>query len=376
MCTNFLLSVPNLPAVAGQPALQHISARCMELTGTLATRLYRVPALQQFPVFKNHSQPWVGSYGFVGLCDPETIPEFTMFMDGINQTGLSCAALWLPGSVFADKAGPGEQPVTFHDFTAWVMSQFDSVPALVLALSKVRIVGPKPGTPTYLPVHFIATDSQGLTAVIECVDGQTVVYGPDYRDGATNDAVLTNAPTYDWQRTNLENYAHLDVIGTGTSRKAGGVPVGAGLIGLPGDITSVSRYVKAWTLRQGFAKLPKDGSGWLPTAKLDGVTGSTQTIVNVALQLVTTIQATPYGTALVHKEGKLDPQLGDWTMWQVARDHTNIAFYFNTAFNATVNGVQLSGLDFGGGSAAPKNWPSVPVMPAQGPWFQDVSASL
>lgn len=375
MCTNFLLSVPNVPSV-GQASLQHVSARCMELTGTLATHLYRVPAQQQFPVFKNKSQPWSGKFGFVGLADPETIPEFTTFMDGINQSGLSCAALWLPGSEFAEKAGDGEQAVAFQDFTAWVMSQYDSVPALVAALAKVRIVGPQPGAPTYLPVHFIATDSQGLTAVIECIGGATIVYGPDYRNGATNDAVLTNAPTYDWQRTNIENYAHMSVVGTGTSRKAGGVPVGAGLVGLPGDITSVSRFVRAWTLRQGFAKLPKDGSGWLPTAKADGATDSTQTVVNVALQLVTMIQSTPYGTALVHKEPHPDPQVGDWTMWQVARDHTNVAFYFNTAFNTTVYRALLSELDFGGGSVAAKDWPSVPVMPAQGPWYVDVGSSL
>lgn len=376
MCTNFLLSVPNVPTASGQPSLQRISARCMELTGTLATRLYRVPAQQTFPVFKNHSQPWTGTFGFVGLSDPQTMPEFTAFMDGINQSGLSCAALWLPGTQYADQAGAGEQAVAYQDFVAWVMSQYDSVPALVADLAKVRILGPKVGAPTYLPLHFIATDSQGLSAVIECIDGATVVYGPDYRDGATNDGVLTNAPTYDWHRTNIENYAHLAVVGSGTSRKAEGVPVGSGLIGLPGDITSISRYVKAWVLRQGFAELPRDGDGWLPTAKLDGATDSTQTIVNAALQLVTTIQATPYGTALVHKKPDLRPQVGDWTMWQVARDHTNAAYYFSTAFNATVRRVELGQLDFGGGSVAAKDWPSVPVMPADGPWYVDVSANL
>ncbi|MEI2429431.1 linear amide C-N hydrolase [Lysobacter yananisis] len=376
MCTNFLLSVPNVPS--GSPgALQHITARCMELTGTLATRLYRVPAQQKFPIFRDHSQPWTGQYGFVALADPETMPEFTTFIDGINQAGLSCAALWLPGTQYATQADSGEQPVAFHDFVAWVMSQFDSVPTLVSALANVRIVGPQPDAPTYLPVHFIATDSQGLSAVIECIGGQTIVYGPDYRNGATNDAVLTNAPTYDWHRSNLEIYEKLSVVGSGTSRKAdSGPPVGAGTVGLPGDITSPSRFIKAWFLRKGLGLLPRDGKGWLPTAKLDGATDSTQTVVNVALQLVQIVQATPYGTALVSSDKHPLPQQGDWTMWQVARDHTNAVYYFNSAFNATVQRVDLSQLDFGGGSVSAGELASVQVMPAPGPWYNDLSAQF
>ncbi|MBW8811348.1 MAG: hypothetical protein JF591_21585, partial [Lysobacter sp.] len=68
MCTNFLLAVPTIPAVQGNPT-QFISARCMELTGALATNLYLVPAQQTFPIVANQSQGWIGSYGFVGLGD-------------------------------------------------------------------------------------------------------------------------------------------------------------------------------------------------------------------------------------------------------------------------------------------------------------------
>ncbi|MGO1073294.1 linear amide C-N hydrolase [Lysobacter sp. CA199] len=373
MCTNFLLSVPTVPAGAA-PATQYISARCMELTGAMETRMYLVPAQQKFPLVPSKSTPWTGTYGFIALADSQAMPEFPCFVDGINSAGLSCAALWLPGTAYADSAPDGETAVEFHDFVAWVMSQFASVQTLLPYLKKLSLIGPKQGALTYLPLHFIATDSTGASVVIEMIDGKMKHYAND----DTRDGVLTNAPTYDWQRTNLANYDHLSVEGGGTSRSAdAGPPVGCGLLGLPGDIMSSSRFVKAATFRKGFHALQKGGAQWLPTPKGAGATDSTQTIVNVALSMVQMIQATPYGTAVIKPAAKGDaPKVGDWTMWQVARDHTNAVYYFSSAFNATVQQVDLSQLDFGGGSVKVTQLPSQAVLPAPGAWYNDATSQF
>lgn len=374
MCTNFLLAVPQIPATAN--TIQYVSARCMELTGALATHLYLVPAQQQFPLVPNRSTPWIGQYGFVGLADPQTMAEFPCFMDGINEVGLSCAALWLPGTEFP--SAKGTKNVEFSDLCAWVMSNFSSVNDLLEALPNIQFLGPKAGAIDYVPLHFIATDSAGQSVVIEFLDGQTVVYPPSYGDGATADGVLTNGPDYAWQRTNLLSYSHLSVKGGGTSRSTQvAPPVGNGLLGLPGDIMSASRFVKAATFRRGFGLLPADGKGWLPTPKEAGATESTQTVVNVALQMVQMIQATPYGTALIKPKDPLDkPSVGDWTMWQVARDHSNFAYYFNSAFNASVQKINLTQPIFGGGSVKVRDLKSIPVLPGPSQWYSDMTASL
>ncbi|MGH8080613.1 MAG: linear amide C-N hydrolase [Lysobacter sp.] len=374
MCTNFLLAVPTTPAGA-TPSTQYISARCMELTGAMKTSMYLLPAQQKFPLFPGRSTSWVGRYGFVALADSQAMPEFPCFVDGINSEGLSCAALWLPGTEYG--ASASGDALEFHDLVAWVMSQFASVADLLTALGSVTVIGPKAGNPLYLPLHFIATDTSGASVVLEFINGAMNVYPPSYDNGATSDGVLTNSPTYDWQRTNLASYAHLSVEGAGTSTTdTSGPPVGAGLLGLPGDIMSASRFVKAWTLRQGYDQL-RERSDWLPTPKNAGATDSTQTIVNVALSLVQTIQATPYGSALISPKSKLDPpKVGDWTMWQVARDHSNAVYYFSSAFNSIVQKVDLSELDFGGGSVKATDLKSLPVLPAPGAWYNDVSSSF
>jgi choloylglycine hydrolase len=86
---------------------------------------------------------------------------------------------------------------------------------------------------------------------------------------------------------------------------------------VPGDPMPSSRFVKAATLRKGFGLLPTNGKGWMPTAKEGGVIGPVQTIVDVAMQLVQMIQATPYGTALMSPKHKDPPRppIADTGSW-------------------------------------------------------------
>jgi len=370
MCTNFLLDVP---AVPGNGNRQYISARSLELNKPYATSLYRVPAGEKFPLFPNRSQPWTGTYGFVGLAfKPAPDMPALIFLDGMNQTGFSCAALWMPGSEYPPYPPDGRNALEYYDFCAWAMSRFGTVTALLEGLNSIKVFG---SGQSHSPMHYIATDATGASVVVEFMNGVMQVYPPGYSQAAAG--VLTNAPGYDWQCANLLNYAHLSVAGTGTSTSADAPPVGSGLLGLPGDPMSVSRFVKCCVFRQGFGLLPGDGSGWLPTPEPVGATGSTQTIVNTALQMVQMITATPYATSLLAPAHPASsPTVGDWTLWQVARDHSNRVFYFSSAFNSAVQGVNLDQVDFSGGSVRLESLKSLPVLPGPASWCTDVSSKF
>lgn len=105
MCTNFLLSAPT---GSGGGTL-YVTARCIELAVTLNSSLYLVPRGQSFPL--GTPPPggvvWENPLGFVGLGNGDGfsgipggagIEPKPVFMDGLNEQGLSCAALWLPGT--------------------------------------------------------------------------------------------------------------------------------------------------------------------------------------------------------------------------------------------------------------------------------------
>jgi choloylglycine hydrolase len=156
---------------------------------------------------------------------------------------------------------------------------------------------------------------------------------------------------------------------------------------------SASRFVKAATLRKGFSLLPQDGTGWLPApdgipaSKLatpgttsavatPGFAGSVQTIVNVAMQLVQVVQATPYGTLLEQGSQASQPQVGDWTMWSLVRDHTNRVLYYTTAFNGIMRAIDLTRLDFGAAATFPA-FPTIALLPSPGlAWYEDATSQL
>ena len=90
--------------------------------------------------------------------------------------------------------------------------------------------------------HFFFMDSNGKKVVLEPKEGILVSYDNPY-------GVLTNSPDFEWHSTNLRNYINLrpeniDEIRYSeiTLSKFG---EGTGMIGLPGDFTPPSRFVRA-----------------------------------------------------------------------------------------------------------------------------------
>lgn len=391
MCTNLLLTVPATPG-SSDPSVR-ASARALELSGLLRSSIYLVPRAQQFPLVKATRHiptrlAWQNQYGFIGIASPSAFAEFPCFMDGLNEKGLSAAALWLPGTVYPNTGS--HSTLFFSEIVAWILGNYAQVSDLEADLNSgtvVSIVGPAPQAPEFMPLHFIATDPTGASVVIEFVDGAMHVYGPSTGSngvpaGATSDGVLTNAPTYDWQRTNLANYQTLNIVGPTTSTKSTGGPgVGSGMLGMPGDPMSSSRFIRAATLRKGydssFNLLPSDGTGWLPAPGGSGFASPVQTVVNVAMQLVQMVMETPYGTTLaVSKKDAPTIEVGDWTMWCVVRDHTNATYYFTTAFNGIMRGISLTP-DLFDPTNVPQfpNFPSIALLPSPSalPWYEPVT---
>jgi choloylglycine hydrolase len=98
--------------------------------------------------------------------------------------------------------------------------------------------------------HFFIQDRSGKSIVVEPIDGTLKVHDAPL-------GVMTNAPTYDWHMTNLVVYINLSVKDVDTA-KVGDVTLsafgsGAGLLGLPGDFTPPSRFVRAVAFSQSAA---------------------------------------------------------------------------------------------------------------------------
>ena len=98
-----------------------------------------------------------------------------------------------------------------------------------------------------MPVHYLVTDASGKAIVIEFLKGELKVFDAPL-------GVLTNAPSYDWHETNMRNYVNLSPVALPDKKienldfkPLGG---GSGMIGLPGDFTPPSRFVRAVAFTQ------------------------------------------------------------------------------------------------------------------------------
>lgn len=190
-----------------------------------------------------NGKKWTGKYGFVTL----TAYDQPYGPDGMNEEGLYVGVYYLPG--FAEYAvfdsTRAAQSLSVGDLMQWMLSSFKTVNEAVANLNKVRVVTVenKDFGGAELPFHFKIVDPSGNSKIIEIVNhGEIKVYDPYL-------GVITNSPTYDWHIINQRNYLSLSnvpnsprVFDNYELKPLGG---GSGLMGLPGDFTPPSRFVRA-----------------------------------------------------------------------------------------------------------------------------------
>ena len=108
------------------------------------------------------------------------------------------------------------------------------------------------------PVHYIVHDAGGGCAVLEYVETQLKVH-------KNHLGVLTNSPTFDWHVTNLRNYINLGVTGLPPLKLEGKAFApfgqGSGMLGLPGDFTPPSRFIRAVAFTQSALPVDKAEDG-------------------------------------------------------------------------------------------------------------------
>lgn len=236
-----------------------VSGRTMEWAFDMQWTLVSLPkgtslAMTATPALKLPTVTVVSKHAVVGI-KPAVIPGDTL-LEGQNSAGLGMSGNFLPGFTEYQTVTPQDKSyVSILGFGAWALGQFSTVGELRQALPGIKVwadntlqSGPTPPT-----VHFVFTDRSGASIVVEFVNGQQRIY-----DNVAG--VLTNAPTYDWHITNVRNYINLSTMGTASLRvgetDVTAIGQGGGLVGIPGDYTPPSRFVRAAFLRH-YATKPR-----------------------------------------------------------------------------------------------------------------------
>jgi len=172
--------------------------------------------------------------------------DHKVLMDGMNEKGLVAAAFYFTGYAQYAKITTENQTKALSpiEFTNWILTQFATIEEVKAALDSV-VIAPtilSDWGPTPPPMHYIVYDKYGKSIVIEPIHGTLVVY-------ENKIGVITNSPTFDWHLTNLRNYINLTPFNVKPIHLRGlelaAFEGGSGMVGLPGDFTPPSRFVRA-----------------------------------------------------------------------------------------------------------------------------------
>jgi len=253
---------------------------------------------------------WTSKYNvlLVGICNTACYPE------GLNSQGLSVSTLWHNGSEPAQIVQPGTRAISVPAITEYILENaktVDETKMLMDAFSIFPLFDPK--HQLKVQNHWIVTDKTGRSVVIELKNGK-----PKFFEQASQINVLTNQPCYDEQLTHLAKFSYLKAKNNKNDVIAGCIVNGSGALGMPGDYTPASRFVKTAFLAKYVAPL-KSGQ--------DGINTVFHILHNVDI---------PRGAIAE----------GDYTQWTSARDHQNLTFWFASYNHPAIKFIDLNKIDF------------------------------
>ncbi len=256
-------------------------------------------------------------YGIVGA----NFMNKHMVVDGMNEKGMYVGALYLPGYASYPEGTPenAAKSMAPEDYVAWLLGNFATVAEVKENYNKVILVqNPQKeiGGQSF-PGHFMITDSTGASIVIEPTDNTLKLFENPL-------GVLTNSPTFDWHMTNLNNYHNLSATNVAPLElkggKISGFGQGTGLLGLPGDYTPPSRFIRAVVFSQSAPQLA--------------------TATETVFQMFHIMNAfdIPYG---VIQDKHEDGIHYDYTVWTSVADLKNISYSFKTYKDQSIRTIDV-----------------------------------
>ena len=259
--------------------------------------------------------PMEHHYAMIGMATVSN--GYPLYYDGVNEHGLSMAGLNFPHSAKYMHEMPGKDNVTPFELIPWLLGGCKSTCEAMDKLENVNLVDISFSNEFPLsPLHWILADPNSTVTIEQTEDGLQVYDNPV--------GVLTNEPPFPFHMMNLQNYLHVSNE-EAVNRFAPSLPLkaysrGMGGIGLPGDLSSASRFVKA-----AFTKLN--------SVSKDAESAS----ISQAFHILGSV-AQQQGCVKVDK-------VYEKTIYTSCCNTTKGIYYYTTYENSQITGVRLHGVN-------------------------------
>lgn len=308
MCTGIRLIATDKSVVYG---------RTLEFGAELDSKILIIPRNYQFvgttPKGPLLGHSWRSRYVVVGA----NALNINHFVDGLNEMGLAGGLFYFPRYAhYQTNEQASMSTIAPWELLTWILTNFSTVAEVKQELPRIT-VAPVLFEPwqMIMPIHGVIHDAHGNSLVIEYLDGKLCMH----HNGL---GVLTNAPSFEWHMTNLNNYVGLTPYNQ-PDQQMGSLVLepfgqGSGFRGLPGDFTPVSRFVRAAFFSQA-------------------VTSSdAEQAVNNALHLLNLFN--------IPQQIARDEKDTDYTQWTSVADLIRGCYYFTTYDNSQIRKINLKQL--------------------------------
>ena len=179
------------------------------------------------------------TYALIGIAT--VMEDVPLYYEAANEAGLAAAGLNFPGNAVYSTPKEGMDNITPFELIPWILGQAKTVAEVRSLLANLNLTNiPFSAVVPLAPLHFMFSDQRESLVLEPTAEGLKVYQNPY--------DVMTNNPPFPFHLANMHNYLNLSPK-NGTNQFSSqyslqNYGVGMGAIGLPGDASSASRFVR------------------------------------------------------------------------------------------------------------------------------------
>ncbi len=295
----------------------HYFGRNLDLDRFFKEEVCVIP--RRFPMAFRRVGGWTEHYAMIGMAS--VVDGFPLLYEAANEHGLAMAGLNFPGNAFYGPEQPGKDNVAPFEFIPWILGQCKTVAEAERLLARINLVDISFSESLPLsPLHWMISDRDCSIVVEAMQDGLHIHEDPL--------GVLTNNPPFPYHLKNWENYRHLRIDNSQVVRQEGlgysSYCQGLGAVGLPGDVSSMSRFVRMAFGREHAVRPPEEAAA-----------------VGQFFHLLTSVE-------MVEGVCKTDAGAWDITGYSACINTDRGLYYYTTYGNRRINCVDMHKTDLSG----------------------------